>query len=30
VRQVGDAEDLPEITPDQIATERRLRQARQG
>jgi hypothetical protein len=30
VRQVGDAEDLPEITPEQADTERRLRQAREG
>jgi hypothetical protein len=28
VRQVGDAEDLPEITPDLVAAERRLREAR--
>ena len=28
VRQVGDAEDLPDITPDLIAAERRLREAR--
>jgi hypothetical protein len=30
VRQVGDAEDLPEITPEQIEAEQRLRQARQA
>jgi hypothetical protein len=28
VRQVGDAEDLPEITPEQVEAERRLRAAR--
>jgi hypothetical protein len=28
VRQVGDAEDLPEITPDLVEAERRLREAR--